>query len=71
MNNKSPGTDGIPCEFYKCFIEEVTLVLNKVFNYAVQSRDPPKSWSRAIISVLHKDPTLCVGSQTCKLTMIK
>ena len=32
-NNKSPGTDGIPGEFYKCFKEELTPTLAKVFNY--------------------------------------
>lgn len=54
-NNKSPGTDGFPGEFYKSFTEEITPVLQKVFNKALTSGDPPKSWSEAIISVLHKE----------------
>lgn len=29
-NNKSPGTDGFPGEFYKSFREEITPVLYKV-----------------------------------------
>ncbi len=61
-NNKSPGTDGFPGEFYKSFKEEITPALHRVFNYALKSGDPPKSWSEAIISVLHKegkDPVLC------------
>lgn len=62
-----PGTGVIPCEFYKSFREEVTSVHNKVFNYALQSGDPPKSWSKAIISVLHKDPTLCEGYRPVSL----
>ena len=36
--------------------------LCQVFNYALQENDPPKSWSEAIITVLHKegkDPQDC------------
>ena len=36
--------------------------LCQVFNYALQENDPPKSWSEAIITVLHKegkDPLDC------------
>lgn len=61
-NNKSPGTDGLPGEFYKAFMEELVPKLCQVFNYALQENDPPKSWSEAIITVLHKegkDPLDC------------
>lgn len=70
MNNTSPGTDGFPGEFYKCFAEEIKPVLSKVFNYALSSGNPPKTWSEAIISVLHKegkDPTLCKGYRPISL----
>lgn len=40
-NNKSPGTDGFPGEFYKCFAEEITPVLCKVFNYALSTVKSP------------------------------
>lgn len=69
-NNKSPGTDGFPGEFYKCFAEEITPVLTKVFNYALSTRDPPNAWSEAINSVLHnegKDPTSCEGYRPVSL----
>lgn len=61
-NNKSPGPDGFPGEFYKCFIEEIAPLLKRVFNYALESGNIPTSWSEAVISVLHKegkDTTLC------------
>lgn len=69
-NNKSPGTDGFPGEFYKVFAREITPVLCGVFNYALASGDSPKTWSEAIISVLHKegkDPTSCEGYRPVSL----
>ncbi len=59
-NNKLPGTDGHPGEFYRFFTEQLTQILVKVFYYALSKGDPPQTWSEAIISVLHKegkDPT--------------
>lgn len=47
-NNKVPGIDGYPSEFYKCFQGEITQLLQRVFNYALTKNDPPKSWSKAI-----------------------
>lgn len=44
-NNKSPGTDGYPGEFYKCLQAEITPLLQRVFNYALNKKDPPKTWS--------------------------
>lgn len=69
-NNKSPGPDGFPGEFYKVFAGEITPVLYRVFNYALTSGDSPKTWSEAIISVLHKegkDPTSCKGYRPVSL----
>ena len=63
-NNKSPGTDGFLGEFYKVFAGEITPVLYRVFNYTLASDDLPRTWSEAIISVLHKegkDPASCEG----------
>ena len=54
-SNKSPGTDGYPREFYRCFAKEITPVLCKVFNSALSTGDSPGTWSEAIISVLHKE----------------
>lgn len=69
-SNKSPGTDGFPGEFYRCFAEEITPVLCRVFNYALSTGNSPGTWSEAIISVLHKegkDPTLCEGYRPVSL----
>lgn len=51
-NNKSPGVDGLTGEYYKTFIHEVTPVPCETYNYALETRESPKSWSDAIISVV-------------------
>ncbi|KAF7655318.1 hypothetical protein LDENG_00057550, partial [Lucifuga dentata] len=69
-NSKLPGTDRFPCEFYKSFMKELTPKLCKVFNYALDKNDPPKSWSEAIISVIHKEgknPLECGSYQPISL----
>lgn len=69
-NNKSPGTDGLPGEFYKCFVDDLVPILTSVFNYALSKNDPPHTWSEAIISVIHKDgkdPTQCEGYRPISL----
>lgn len=69
-NNKSPGTDGYPGEFYKCLQAEITPLLQRVFNYALNKKDPPKTWSEAIISVIYKDgknPTECASYRPISL----
>lgn len=63
-NNKSPGTDGLPGEFYRFFADQLSPILVKVFNSALSKGDPSQTWSEAIMSVLHKeekDPTKCKG----------
>lgn len=63
-NSKSPGVDGFPGEYYKIFVNELAPILCRVYNYALDERDPPKSWAEAIITVIHKegkDPTQCTG----------
>uniref|UniRef100_A0A3P9KVM4 Reverse transcriptase domain-containing protein n=1 Tax=Oryzias latipes TaxID=8090 RepID=A0A3P9KVM4_ORYLA len=69
-NNKSPGIDGYPGEFYKCFKDEILPLLQKVFNHTLIENDPPKSWSQAIISVIHKegkDPASCASYRPISL----
>lgn len=69
-SNKSPGVDGLPGEFYKCFINDLVPILTKVFRYSLSKNNPPETWSQAIISVIHKegkDPTLCKGYRPISL----
>lgn len=40
-NNKSPGVDGLPGEYYKMFEKELTPILHKVYNYALSEGVPP------------------------------
>lgn len=54
-NNKSPGIDGFAGEYYKTYVDDISPMLCKLFNYVLNSGNPPESWSEAIISVLYKD----------------
>ena len=46
-SNKSPGVDGLPGEFYKCFINEFVPIITKVFRYSLSKNNPPETWSQA------------------------
>lgn len=43
-NNKSPGPDGYPVEFYKVFVSTLSPVLVKTFNNVMQSGSIPTTW---------------------------
>lgn len=69
-NGKSPGVDGYPGEYYKIFVNELAPILCRVYNYALDERDPPKTWAEAIITVIHKegkDPSQCTGYRPISL----
>lgn len=69
-NSKSPGADGFSGEYYKVFVDELAPILCRVYNYALNEKNPPKTWSEAIISVIHKDgkdPTQCMGYRPISL----
>lgn len=61
---------GFPGEYYKIFVNELAPISCKVYNYALDKRDPPKSWAEAVITVIHKegkDPTQCTGYRPISL----
>lgn len=72
-NNKSPGMDGFSGEYYKVFVNDLTPVLCRLYNYALNSGNPPQSWSEAIITVLHKegkDPSQCSSYRPISLLCV-
>ena len=53
-NNKSPGPDGLPAEFFKCTMEQILPYLTTVFNSIFENGNIPDSWGSSIICPLHK-----------------
>ena len=54
-NNKSPGSDGFPSEFYKTFRQELTPVLLASFRHTIKEGKIPPSWREAIITTIPKE----------------
>ena len=63
-NNKSPGIDGIPIEFYKQFYEYIKHDLLQLYeNILFIEKQTPKTMNKAIITLIPKktdpnDPSL-------------
>ena len=53
-NNKSPGSDGIPVEFYKAFWDDINLLLIDSLNSAYDTGELSGTQKRGILSLLFK-----------------
>ena len=53
-NNKSPGTDGLPVEFYKIFWNDISDILIDSFNYSYNNKTLSISQKQGIITLLPK-----------------
>lgn len=61
-NNKAPGSDGLPAEWYKTFRQEIKPLLLSSFNWTLENATIPPSWRQALISAIPKegrDKELC------------
>ena len=57
-NNKTPGLDGIPADFYKCFAELLAPDLLDMYLFSLEKGILPISSRRAVISLLPKSGDL-------------
>ena len=53
-NDKSPGSDGLPIEFYKTFWKEIKSLLCSVFNECFERNILPHSMRRSVSTLLPK-----------------
>ena len=54
-NNKSPGDDGLPVEFYKTFNEILKTDLHRLYNEISQLGEMPRSMRQTVIPCLYKE----------------
>ena len=57
-SNKSPGTDGLIAEIFKCSYDILSPILLKMFNTIFYSGSYPTSWSEGLITPIHKKDSL-------------
>ena len=53
-NNKSPGIDGIPSEFFKVAYEKLVPYFEILFNKFYENSFFPEDWSTSLITPIHK-----------------
>ena len=63
-NNKSPGIDGIPAEFYKVACDKFSPFFEILFNKLYNSAYFPDDWAISIITPIHKK-----GNKTYLITI--
>ena len=53
-NNKTPGTDGFPTEFYKFFFNDIGHMLVNCFNYSFNNGSLSSDQRRGVINLIQK-----------------
>uniref|UniRef100_A0A803TII6 Reverse transcriptase domain-containing protein n=1 Tax=Anolis carolinensis TaxID=28377 RepID=A0A803TII6_ANOCA len=53
--SKAPGPDGFTAGYYKTFEQELSPMLLKIMNQAMQNEIIPNTWKEAIITLIHKE----------------
>ena len=53
-NNKSPGSDGLSSEFYKCFWDDIKTLVVDSANYGFEKQELSESQKLAILTLLYK-----------------
>ena len=69
-NNKSPGEDGLPVEFYKTFWAEIKPFLIEAYNYSMATGSLSITQKRGIISLLPKKKDLLFLQNWRPLTLL-
>jgi hypothetical protein len=54
QNGKSPGTDGLPVEFYKIFWKNIKELVMNLFSYSYENENMSISQKQSIITLLPK-----------------
>ena len=69
-NNKSPGPDGMPNEFYKMFSKELSAFLTTVFNECFDKGTITFSQTISVVALIHKkDSKYDLKNYTMTMTM--
>ena len=53
-NNKTPGTDGFPTEFYKLFSNDIGNILVNSFDYSFNNGSLSSDQRRGVINLIQK-----------------
>ena len=53
-NNKTPGVDGFPCEFFKVFWSNLKYIILKALNYSYYSGNLSITLRQSVITCIHK-----------------